>query len=162
MVSHELPHYSTHALRLLISVERGRERRVARDLMDALLPHDKGIRLELVEGGVLVYSSLSSDQLLNLLQRYPIRGLLRARKVIALASGDLPGAVERLLLQVAGSGLKLRAAEVRTHGLVDRREVEQLVLSAGSRLGLFNRNGLRVRIQLLRDKCGEWLLVLAA
>lgn len=148
--------------RLLISTDRGRERRVARDLMDALYPHDRGIRLELFEGGLLVHSSLSADHILSLLQQYPVRGLLRVRRVLTFAEGGLEAAVEELLLQAARSGLRLRAVEVRTGGSIRRRELEGLVASWGQKLGLFSREGVRARVLLLRREGGGWLLILAA
>ncbi|MEM0225521.1 MAG: hypothetical protein QXF46_01445 [Thermofilaceae archaeon] len=147
--------------KLLVSTERGKEKRVARDLMDALYPHDRGVKLELIEGGIVVYSSLGHDHLIDLLQQYPVRGLLRVRRVLASAEGSLEAAVDELLAQAARLGVKLRNVEARTGGLLDRRKLEELIALRARQLNLTDRNGVRARTVLLRRDEGNWLLLLA-
>lgn len=145
--------------KLLISTERGKERSVARDLMDALYPHDRSIELELLEGAVLVRSCLSSDALIELMKGYPVRGLLRVRKVVAHAEGELEHALEELLRKAACAGLKVRSVEARTGGLVDKRTIEGRAALLVKKIGLYSREGPRVRL-LLAGGGGSWRLLL--
>jgi len=147
--------------KLLVSTERGKEKRVARDLMDALYPHDRGVKLELIEGGIVVYSSLSHDHLIGLLQQYPVRGLLRVRRVLASAEGSLEAVVDELLAQAARLGVKLRSVEARTGGLIDRHMLEELIALRAGQLNLTGRNGVRARTVLVQRDEGNWLLLLA-
>jgi len=143
--------------KLLISVERGRERRVARDLMDALYPHDRRVRVEELEGALLLYSDVSPEELIRLLSNYPIRGVLRVRRLIAYSEGaSVHEAVGDLLRKVSSQNCRLYSVEVRVRGGVDRRCIEGIVRTIGGELGLYGRDGLRARLLVLPGAGGRW------
>ncbi|MCS7104920.1 MAG: hypothetical protein NZ954_05070 [Thermofilaceae archaeon] len=136
-------------LTLVVSVRAGQERRVRRDLLDALYPYDRSIRIDVIDGLIVVYSSLEHEMLVKLLQEFPIRGILRVRQVLLYAEGDSPEqAVVNLMERAAERGYKLAKLEVRSRG-APRKTLETLAVEKAKELGLFSREGIKSRILVL-------------
>lgn len=134
---------------LVISVRVGQEQRVRRDLLDALYPYDRSIRIDVIDGLIAVYSSLEHEVLVRLLRDFPVRGILRVRRVLLYAEGDSPEqAVVNLMERVAGSGYKFAKLEVRSRG-ASRKTLETLAKEKAKELGLFNREGIKSRVLIL-------------
>ncbi len=129
--------------------------------MDALYPHDRGLKLEVLEGMILVYSGLGAGELLELLKRYPVRSILRVRRIVAHSEGGLEEALEELFARAARTGLKVSSVEVRARGLAERRKVEAAARAALRSLGLFDAAGVRARLLLLPAPEGGYRALLA-
>lgn len=138
-------------LAAVITVRPGREERVMRDVLDALYPHDQGIRVEKYVGLLAIYSNLNAEQLCELLRRYPIRGLSRVRRVIAVSEGEEdPGrALKSILARAAEVGLKFAWIEVRARGTAEGECLKSVALEFAKRLGVYDRQGLRARVEVL-------------
>jgi len=133
-------------LALVVSARPGSEKRVARDLMDALYPYDRSVRVEPFGRVLAVYSSLEPDVLVRILRDYPIRGLLAVRRVVLETdAGDPRSSVEVLLRAAADRGFKFSRLELRSPG-GNKRELEKVAASEAARLGLLSREGAKARI----------------
>jgi hypothetical protein len=133
---------------LLVSVKPGSEGRVVRDLMDALYPYDRGVRVEPLGGVLAVYSRLEPNDAERILRNYPIRGVLAIRRVLLAAdAGDPRSSVEALLREAAERGLRFSRLELRPSSRA--RELEGFAVGEAARLGLLSREGARARIVLV-------------
>lgn len=136
-------------LALVISVKPGTERRVARDLMDALYPHDRNVRVELLKGSLTVYSDLEPSDVEKELSKYPVRGILAIRRVVLEAeAGDPHSSIEALLKEAANRGLRFSRLEVRSRE-GERRELEKFAREVAKQMGLLGRDGVKARIEVL-------------
>jgi len=133
---------------LLVSVKPGSEGRVVRDLMDALYPYDRGVRVEPLGGVLAVYSRLEPNDAERILRNYPIRGVLAIRRVLLAAdAGDPRSSVEALLREAAERGLKFSRLELRPSSRA--RELGGFAVGEAARLGLLSREGARARLVLV-------------
>jgi len=133
-------------LALLVSVRPGSEKRVARDLMDALYPYDRGVRVEPFGRVLAVYSNLDPDTLARLLRDYPVRGVLAVRRVVLEAdAGSARGSLEALLREAANRGFKFSRLELRSLS-GGARELERFAAGEAKRLGLLSREGVKARV----------------
>lgn len=143
---------SAPRLALIISVKPGGEARVAVDTMDALYPHDRGVRVEQFRGVLAVYSSLDPGEAAAILNKYPIRGVLAIRRVLLAAEGADPrSSVEALLREAAERGLKFSRLEVRARD-GGSRELERFAREVAARLRLLGRDGIPVRVEVIGSK----------
>lgn len=135
---------------------------MARDLMDALYPYDRSLKLVQLEDTIIVCSKLAASQLHALLQQYPIRGLLRERKVVAHAVGSIEDALIKLFAEAAQLGLRVRAVEIRAGGLIEKKKVERLARTLLERFKMSDARGLRVKLVIYASAHEECYSVLLA
>ncbi|MEM0376461.1 MAG: hypothetical protein QXI90_01610 [Thermofilum sp.] len=99
---------------VVATAERGHERAVLRDLLDALFPYDHDVKGTLCGWNICIETSLHLEDLRKLLHTFPIRNLIAVRYVLAaldpLPAGELARELSRVL---ADSGLKVRKIRVR-------------------------------------------------
>jgi len=140
---------SKRRLALMVSVKPGSERRLARDLMDALYPYDRGVHVEPLGGVLAVYSNLEPNDAEMILRNYPIRGILAIRLVVLESeAGDPRSSIEFLLKEAARRGLKFSRLELRSRE-GGRRELERYAQEIAKQLGLLGKGGAKARIEVI-------------
>lgn len=146
-------------LAVVAIVRPGSEKRVRLDLLDALYPHDRSVRVEVYSGALAVFSRLEPARVKALVEGYPIRGLLTVREVLEIARATDPNAaVEAVLRRAAERGLKFSRVEIRTRGSMRERDAKRLVRRIARELGLLDKLGARARVEVLGCRAALCLL----
>jgi len=139
---------SERRLVLVVSVKPGSERRVARDLMDALYPYDQEVHVEPLGGVLAIYSRLEPNDAERTLRNYPIRGILAMRRVTIESKAEDPrSSIEMLLKEAASRGLRFSRLELRSRK-GGRRELEKYAREIANQLCLLGRGGVKARIEV--------------
>jgi hypothetical protein len=137
---------SDRRLALIVSVKAGSERRVAKDLMDALYPYDREVYVKPLGGVLAVYSRLEPNDAERILHHYPIRGILTVRRVVLESeAGDARSSIEFLLKEAVSRGLRFSRLELRSRE-GGRRELEKYAREMAKQLGLLGKGGVKARI----------------
>jgi len=131
-------------------VKPGSEARIRLDLLDALYPHDRTVRVEAYSGALAVFSKLKPKEVVTLMDKYPIRGLVAVREAVEVACSDDPrAAIEEVLKRAASRGLKFAKVEIRARGSLRGRDAERLAERLARELGLLSKPGARARVEVL-------------
>lgn len=142
----------TREPKLVISVKPGSERRIRVDLLDALYPLDKSLQVDIISGGLAVYSRLDPDTLYDALKKFPIRGIVSVKKVIAWVElNEAEHVAEAIAVKAIAKGFKFSRVEVKSRGNTMAREIETCLKYVLRNKGLLNRNGVAVHIELLGE-----------
>jgi len=101
---------------LIVSVVRGHERAVSRDILDLLFPYDRNVDCFTVsESKICVETKLDQETLRALFMRFPIRNILSARYIVLseeLKTG-LEESLKNLCIRAAAKGLRFRKVSVK-------------------------------------------------
>ena len=139
---------SERRLALIVSVKPGSERRVARDLMDALYSYDQEVHVEPLRGVLAIYSRLEPNDAERKLRNYPIRGMLAIRRVVIESGAEDPrSSIEMLLKEAASCGLRFSRLELRSRE-GKGRELEKYAREMAKQLGLLGKEGVKARIMV--------------
>lgn len=142
----------TREPRLVISVKPGSEGRVKVDLLDALYPLDRNLQVEIVRGGLAVHSHLDPDTLCDALKRFPIRGVISVKRVIAWVEFTEAGNIaEAIAAKAAAKGVKFSRVEVRSRGNAVARKIEAELKGIFRSKGLLGGKGVAAHVEFLRD-----------
>ncbi|MEM1508670.1 MAG: hypothetical protein QXY49_03130 [Thermofilaceae archaeon] len=138
--------------KLVISVKPGSEKRIRLDLLDALYPLDKDLQVDIIRGGLAVYSHLDPDTLCDTLKKFPIRGIVSVKKVIAWVElNETERVAEAIAAKAIAKGFKFSRVEIKSRGSTIARKIEACLKNVLRSKGLLNRNGVAVHVEFLGD-----------
>jgi len=135
---------------VLIIVNPGKEARIARDVLDALYTYDERLCVKSAKGLLAVFSRLEADEVINLLKKYPIRGVLSVNRIDGYApiSGSIEDALTSILEELAEKMGGRINIEIRSRGYFKTEKLRSIIENIANRIGLKKRGGQTVRIEL--------------